>query len=62
MKVVPVRGLDSHDRKRFSDLSPRVDADAVREQDWLAMAFNQAFVRATWRRQRSSRKRAVRPK
>lgn len=49
MKVVPARLLDKHDKKRFVELAPRVDADAEREAEFLAMMFNQQFVRHTWR-------------
>lgn len=57
MKVIRASSLDKHDRKRFVELTPKVDVDAVREAEYLAAAFNMGFVRQSWRAAHKNRRR-----
>ena len=57
MKVVRSRALDVNDRRRFVELTPRVNADAEREAEYLAMLFNSQFVRESWRTANKKRRR-----
>lgn len=57
MKVVRSRSLDKHDKRRFTELTPRIDVDAVREAEFLAAAFDMGFVRQSWRAAHQNRRR-----
>jgi hypothetical protein len=55
MKIVRARSLDSADRRRFVELTPRASPDLQRELEFEAMLFNSAFVRQSWRKQKRGR-------
>jgi hypothetical protein len=52
MKIVRAKSLDSADKRRFVELTPRVSPDLQRELEFEAMLFNSAFVRQSWRKQK----------
>jgi hypothetical protein len=55
MKIVRARSLDSADKRRFVELTPRVSPDLQRELEFEAMLFNSAFVRQSWRKQKKKK-------
>ena len=55
MKVVRAKLLDAADRRRFSELQPKIDADALRQMEYDALVFNSAYVRQTWRKQKKKK-------
>jgi hypothetical protein len=55
MKVIRASSLDSADKRRFVELTPKVDADLQRELEYDAMLFHSAFVRETWKKQKRGR-------